>query len=157
MSPSAPRSSLTPWACVGCFRSVILETYEMTISPLSSYRPAAQCHLLPTRIRSYTPDQNCGSVSAAAGANVAADAVATANCASRRPRVPTVSRTTAHSGSGRGVATRAPLYVHKRLSFLPTLMFCCYAASKGDINRLVLHLVSAQLRVLPLLMTLHAT
>ena len=105
----------------------------------------------------YTPDNDCGSVGVAAGANVAADAVATANCASRRPRVPTVSRTTAHSGSGRGVATRAPLYVHKRLSFLPTLMFCCYAASKGNINRLVLHLVSDQLRVLPLFMTLHAT
>ena len=147
--------------CVVSFRVSCAHRMESDVHQTHSHRPAAQCYLphgpIFYRKPCHTPVQNCGSVGVAAGANVAADAVATANCASRRPRVPTVSRTTAHSGSGRGVAIRAPLYVHKRLSFLPTLMFCCYAASKGNINRPVLHLVSAQLRFLPLLMTLHAT
>ena len=87
------------------------------------------------RIQCHTPDHDCGSVGVAAGANVAADAVATLNCASRHPRVPTVSRTTSHSGSARGVATRAPLYLYKGLSFLLTLMFLVLRRNERRINR----------------------
>ena len=125
--------------CVVSFRVSCAHRMESDVHQTHSHRPAAQCYLphgpIFFRKRSHTPDHDCGSVGVAAGANVAADAVATLNCASRHPRVPTVSRTSAHSSSARGVATRAPLYLYKGLSFLLTLMFLVLRRKQRRINR----------------------
>ena len=106
--------------CVVSFRVSCAHRMESDVHQTHSHRPAAQCYLphgpIFFRKRSHTPDQNCGSVGVAAGANVAADDVATLYCASRHPRVPTVSRTSAHSCSARGVATLVHLSIFTKVS-----------------------------------------
>ena len=113
---------------------------ESDVHQTRSHRPAAQCYLphgpIFLRKQSHTPDQNCGTVGVAAGANVAADAVATANCASRRPMGPNSSTNPRPLlFRPRRSDSRAPLYLYKGLSFLLTLMFLVLRRKQRRINR----------------------